>query len=121
MDPAALRTLEYAKIITRLAGFVATQRGRELAEALQPSSELQTVESNLALTEDAVRVLRQAPSIPLGGIRDLRQILGRARVGGGLSGEELLAVGSTLRAVRLLKGFFADYAEQIGGLEPWVQ
>ena len=121
MDPAALRTLEYAKIITRLAGFVATQRGRELAEALQPSSELQTVESNLALTEDAVRVLRQAPSIPLGGIRDLRQILGRARVGGGLSGEELLAVGSTLRAVRLLKGFFVDYAEQIGGLEPWVQ
>ena len=107
MDSAALRTLEYTKVIDRLVNLVATQRGRELAEALQPSSEYQTVESNLALTEDAVRVLRHAASIPFGGIRDLRQVLGRARVGGGLSGEELLAVGSTLRAVRLLKGFFA--------------
>ena len=121
MDSAALRTLEYTKVIDRLVNLVATQRGRELAEALQPSSEYQTVESNLALTEDAVRVLRHAASIPFGGIRDLRQVLGRARVGGGLSGEELLAVGSTLRAVRLLKGFFAEYAEFIGGLEPWVQ
>ena len=121
MDSAALRTLEYTKVIDRLVNLVATQRGRELAEALQPSSEYQTVESNLALTEDAVRVLRHAAAIPFGGIRDLRQVLGRARVGGGLSGEELLAVGSTLRAVRLLKGFFAEYAEFIGGLEPWVQ
>ena len=121
MDSAALRTLEYTKVIDRLVNLVATQRGRELAEALQPSSEYQTVESNLALTEDAVRVLRHAASIPFGGIRDLRQVLGRARVGGGLSGEELLAVGSTLRAVRLMKGFFAEYAEFIGGLEPWVQ
>ena len=121
MDSAALRTLEYTKVIDRLVNLVATQRGRELAEALQPSSEYQTVESNLALTEDAVRVLRHAAAIPFGGIRDLRQVLGRARVGGGLSGEELLAVGSTLRAVRLMKGFFAEYAEFIGGLEPWVQ
>ena len=121
MDSAALRTLEYTTVIDRLVNLVATQRGRELAEALQPSSEYQTVESNLALTEDAVRVLRHAAAIPFGGIRDLRQVLGRARVGGGLSGEELLAVGSTLRAVRLLKGFFAEYAEFIGGLEPWVQ
>ena len=121
MDSAALRTLEYTKVIDRLVNLVATQRGRELAEALQPSSDYQTVESNLALTEDAVRVLRHAAAIPFGGIRDLRQVLGRARVGGGLSGEELLAVGSTLRAVRLLKGFFAEYAEFIGGLEPWVQ
>ena len=121
MDSAALRTLEYTKVIDRLVNLVATQRGRELAEALQPSSEYQTVESNLALTEDAVRVLRHAASIPFGGIRDLRQVLGRARIGGGLSGEELLAVGSTLRAVRLLKGFFAEYDEFIGGLEPWVQ
>ena len=48
MDSAALRTLEYAKVIDRLVNLVATQRGRELAEALQPSSEYQTVESNLA-------------------------------------------------------------------------
>jgi len=44
MDPAALRTLEYAKVIARLANYTATHRGRELAEALQPSAELLTVE-----------------------------------------------------------------------------
>lgn len=120
MDPSALRTLEYAKIIARLANYTSTHRGRELAEALQPSAELLTIQANLSLTEDAVRVLRHAPSVPFGGIRDLRQILARARIGGGLSGEELLSVGSTLRAVRLIKSFFADQSEYVGGLANWV-
>ena len=120
MDPSALRTLEYGKIVARLAEFTATQRGRELAEALLPSSDRELVLQELELTENAVTVLRQAPSVPFGGIRDLRQIIGRSRVGGGLSGEELLSVGSTLRAVRLMKGFFADFPDPVGGLEGWV-
>lgn len=121
MDPVALRTLEYAKIISRLANYATTQRGRELAEALTPSTDPFTVANNLSLTEDAVLILQKAPAIPFGGIRDLRQITGRVRIGGGLSGEELLAVGSTLRAVRLMKGFFADYSEQAGALAGWIQ
>ena len=121
MDPSALRTLEYGKIVARLAEYTATQRGRELAEALLPSSDRELVLQELELTENAVTVLRQVPSVPFGGIRDLRQIIGRSRVGGGLSGEELLAVGSTLRAVRLMKGFFADFPDPVGGLEGWVK
>ena len=93
MDSSALRTLEYAKIVARVAERTATVRGRELAEALLPTSDTMEVHSELALTEDAVGMLRQAQSVPFGGIRDLRQVVGRARVGGGLSGEELLAVG----------------------------
>ncbi len=121
MDPSALRTLEYAKVIARLAEYASTQRGRELIEALQPSSDRLQVQQELDYTENAVTVLRQAPSIPFGGIRDLRQTMGRARVGGGLSGEELLAVASTLRAARLMKGFFADFPDPVEGLESWVQ
>lgn len=121
MDSSALRTLEYGKIVARFAERTATKRGRELAEALQPTSDATAVMEALALTADAVSVLRQAPGIPFGGIRDIRQVMGRARVGGGLSGEELLAVGSTLRAVRLMKGFFADYPDSVGALEGWVK
>ena len=120
MDPSALRTLEYAKVVARLAEYTSTQRGRELAEALQPSSDTSKVMGDLELTADAVSVLRQAPAVPFGGIRDLRQILGRTRLGGGLSGDELLAVGSTLRAARLMKGFFADLADPVGALQGWA-
>ncbi len=121
MDPSALRTLEYAKVVARLAEFTSTERGRELAEALHPSSDSLKVMQELDLTDDAVSVLRQAPSVPFGGIRDLRQIIGRVRVGGGLSGDELLAVGSTLRAVRLMKSFFAGFPDPLGGLAGWAQ
>ena len=121
MDPSALRTLEYAKVVARLAEYTSTQRGRELVEALQPLSDRTQVMQELDLTSDAVAVLRQAPAVPLGGIRDLRQTVGRARIGGGLSGEELLAVGSTLRAVRLMKGFFADLPDPVDALQGWAK
>ena len=120
MDPAALKTLEYSKIIGRLAEYTSTIRGRELAERLQPVAEPERVVAELDLTTDAVAVLRQNGAVPFGGIRDLRQILGRARVGGGLSGEELLAVGSTLRAARLMKAFFADLADPAPALQGWA-
>ncbi len=121
MDPYALRTLEYAKIVGRLAEYASTLRGRELAEGLQPLSDRAQVMQELDLTSDAVAVLRQAPSVPFGGIRDLRQTVGRARIGGGLSGEELLAVGSTLRAARLMKGFFADLPDPVDALQGWAR
>lgn len=121
MDSFALRTLEYAKIIEKLAGFATTRQGRELVETLQPSADTAEVESRLELTEAAVNIMRQASSVPFGGIRDLRQIIGRARIGGGLAADELLAVGSTLRASRLIKGFFADYHDQLGPLSEWIQ
>ena len=121
MDPSALRTLEYAKVVARLAEYTSTQRGRELAEGLQPLSDCTQVMQELDLTSDAVAVLRQAPAVPLGGIRDLRQTVGRARIGGGLSGEELLAVGSTLRAARLMKGFFADLPDPVDALQGWAK
>lgn len=121
MDLSALKTLEFAKIVARVAERTVTIRGRELAEALAPTSDVDEVKNELALTDDAVGVLRQAQSVPFGGIRDLRHVVGRARVGGGLSGEELLAVGSTLRAVRLMKGFFADFPGETGALSGWAQ
>lgn len=121
MDPSALRTLEYAKVVAHLAEYTSTQRGRELAEGLQPYSDRALVTQELELTANAVAVLRQAPAVPFGGIRDLRQTISRARMGGGLSGEELLFVGSTLRAARLMKGFFSDLPDPVEALQGWAR
>ena len=120
MDPSALKTLEYSKVIDRLTEYTSTRRGRELAEKLQPFAEPDQVSRELDLTADAVSVVRQNSAVPFGGIQDLRQILGRARVGGGLSGEELLAVSSTLRAARLMKAFFADLPDPVEALQGWA-
>lgn len=120
MDPSALKTLEYSKVVARLAEYTSTRRGRELVEKLQPFAEVDQVSRELDLTEDAVSVVRHNSAVPFGGIHDLRQILGRARVGGGLSGEELLAVSSTLRAARLMKTFFADLPDPVEALQGWA-
>ena len=107
-------------MIARLTEYTSTRRGRELAEKLQPFAESDQVSRELDLTADAVSVVRQNSAVPFGGIQDLRQILGRARVGGGLSGEELLAVSSTLRAARLMKAFFADLPDPVEALQGWA-
>lgn len=120
MDAAALKTLEYAKIIARLGEYASTRWGRELSEALEPVADRAKIEADLELTATAVTVLRRNPAVPFGGIRDLRQILGRARIGGGLSGDELTAVGSTLRAARLMKGFFAELEEPAEAFQGWI-
>ena len=121
MDSIALRTLEYGKIIERLSGLTTTRQGKEWVEELLPSTDPVEVQDRLELTAAAVGILHQSSAIPFGGIRDLRQILGRARIGGGLSAEELLSVGSTLRAARLMKGFFAEFQDQLGPLSDWIQ
>ena len=105
MDERSLERLEYPKIIELLAAQASFSLGAERCRALRPVTDPEAVRRRQAETEEAARLLEREGEIPLGGLADLRRSLQRAAKGGVLSPEELLAVASTLRGARRLRGF----------------
>jgi DNA mismatch repair protein MutS2 len=103
MDERTLRILEFAKIRERLASRTVTRAGRELAEGLQPSGDVETVRAALAETVEADALTRDG-EVPLRGTHDVRDMLQRASIGSVLDPEELLGLRDTLTAIRRCKG-----------------
>ncbi len=108
MDSSVLTTLEFTKIRAMLAAAAGSSLGREIAEELVPESDAATVEGRLDETREAFDLLAAAAVVPLGGIRDIRDLLRRADRGAVLEPPDFVAIGSTLYAARRLKQFFAD-------------
>jgi DNA mismatch repair protein MutS2 len=98
----ALATLEYPAIRALLAERTSLAPGRELAEALAPTSDLVDAERLQDETAAARALLRAQPSAGLGGARDIRDALRRARLGGTLDTDQLIAVADTVRAAEKL-------------------
>ncbi len=112
MDERTLRVLEFAKVTERLASYALTARGRELAETLAPSADPDDVTRRLAVTTEA-RVLLADGEVPLRGTSDLREMLGRARIGSILQPADLLALRETLAAIRQVKHFIQARGDRV--------
>jgi len=123
MDEKTLHTLEFPKILERLAAYTAFQASAEMARALRPSADIQEARHRLAETSEAVQLLSTHPGLTIGGARDVRPQVDLAAHGGVLTPVELLDVKSTLLAARTLVRTFerlegqypnlADIAAQI--------
>ncbi|HEY8496863.1 MAG TPA: endonuclease MutS2 [Limnochordales bacterium] len=100
MDERSLRVLEYPAIIERLAAHTSFAPGRELAEALRPQTDPEAVRRSVAETGEALRLLERGGHDLLGGVRDVREALARAKLGGVLSAPELLDVAALAAAIR---------------------
>ncbi|MHB9145849.1 MAG: endonuclease MutS2 [Symbiobacteriia bacterium] len=107
MDARVLETLEYTKVRAMLAGFTQSGLGRELAERLEPATERAAIEAALAETTEAQAVLTGGAQVPLSGVTDVRELLGRAEKGGSLQPAELVRLASCLRGARELKRYMA--------------
>jgi DNA mismatch repair protein MutS2 len=99
--PGTLRALEFGAIIERLAARTAFAPSRELAEATQPVANARHVELLQEQTGEAARLLEEQAQATVGGARDVRGALERARRGGRLAAAELLEIADTLRATSL--------------------
>jgi len=112
VNEKALHTLEYDKIIRRLTGLAATSLGREVAEKLTPSRELEIVKRRLAATDEASRAVSLKGAPPFGGITDIRSSLQRAKLQGMLQPPELMEVAQFIMGSRRLNRFIASAGEE---------
>jgi DNA mismatch repair protein MutS2 len=110
MDEHALRVLEYDRIREQLDTFVSSGLGRELVQAMEPLTDVDSVSRMLVETSEARRILSLG-EFPLRGLKDVRPSIKRARIGGTLTPQELLDVGDVLGCARLARKFFVNHEE----------
>ncbi len=100
MNPKHISTLEFPKILTRLATYASFSAGKDKALGLTPATDLQEIRRRLEITGEAREVLEAKPEITLGGAHDIRPMVESARRGAVLSPSELLDAHDTLIASR---------------------
>ncbi len=106
MDEKTLSTLEFPKILERLAGYAAFSASAELARALAPTSNLNEATRLQAQTSEARRLLDMDADVGVGGATDVRPLVDLAAHGGVLAPPDLLAIKTTLVAARTVARTF---------------
>lgn len=112
MDDKTLLTLEYNKILERVAVYAAFAASRDKILALRPTRDMDEALRRQAETSEAVQLLMTRPDLSIGGARDIRAAVDLARHGGVLPPVDLLDVKSTLIAARNLARIFEKLAHQ---------
>ncbi|MBA3687458.1 MAG: endonuclease MutS2 [Chloroflexi bacterium] len=97
-DAGTLRALEFGSIVEELAALTAFGPSREMAEAAMPLADAVHVGLLQDQTDEASQLLVEQSQATIGGARDVRQALERARRGGRLAPTDLLEIAETLRA-----------------------
>jgi DNA mismatch repair protein MutS2 len=112
MDEKSLYTLEYPKILERLAQYTAFPGSADKARQLRPTSDLDEARLLQAETREASQLLTVRPDLTIGGVRDIRGPVTLAEKGSVLTTFELLDIKSTLIAARNLSRLFERLADQ---------
>ncbi len=105
MNKKVLYTLEYNKIIDKLKGFAVSAMGKELAQNLEPTSDIEDILNRQKETSEAVSMILKKGSLSLGGLKDIRPFLKRVAVGGTLSIQELFYTCDFLYVSRKAKNY----------------
>ncbi len=112
MDEKTLHTLEYTKILERLAGYCAFAASADKARSLRPSTQIEEARARQAETTEAVQLLVTHADLTIGGARDVRAPVDLALHGGVLDPSDLLDIKSTLIAGRNLARTFERLQSQ---------
>ncbi len=105
MNPKVLHTLEYTKIIDRLASLATSEPGRMLCKALVPMTDLSAIEEAQTQTADALGRLFAKGATSFGGNRDLGRTYRTLEAGGTLSAGELLHIAAQLENTARIKTY----------------
>ncbi len=92
LDEHSLRVLEFRKVLDIVAGHTHWPPGRERIEALLPAAHMDELNERQAEVAEALRMLEEGHSLPLGGLDDVRPAIHLAQRGGTLGPDILLQV-----------------------------
>ena len=127
MNQKVLQTLEYDKIIERLAHMATCESGKRRCHELQPSTDASLIATMQAETGDALTRIFRKSAISFLGTTDTTAIAKRLEIGGTLNAKELLSVCAMLEVAKNAKQFGAPSRDdEVGdslthffdGLEP---
>lgn len=116
MDAHTLGLLEFDKVRDLLAGFAASTLGRDLARAVEPSTDLDAIRTELGLVTEMVTALGQNQAPPFGGLHDVRMVVRRAAIGTMLTAEQLLQVSETLNCTGAVYRYRMRLDQRLVGL-----
>jgi len=103
MNPRYLETLEFNKVLQRLAEHTSFSASRALALALRPSTDAEQARLWQQETSEARVLLSVKPAASVGGAHDVRPLLKDAQIGTTLEPRSLLDVVSTLLSGKRLR------------------
>ncbi len=105
MNEKVLKTLEFTKIIEKLAGYAGSAMGRAKCEALVPLSDRGEVEELQQETADALSRLFKKGTLSFSGLPDIGASIKRLEIGSTLGAGELMKLSSVLTATLRVKNY----------------
>ena len=111
MDTKSLHTLEFNKVLRRLAGYTSFSAGEALALALMPTTDVVEARRRQEATAEAVALFDRSSDATIGGARDVRRAADNAQRGATLPAEDFLAIRNTLVASRTLSRYLLRSAD----------
>lgn len=108
---SAIRKLDFEKILLQIGTLAASEPGKTLCRAIQPSTDPVWIETELRRVDEAKQLLIAEGSVPLDGLKNIAPHLKKTSVEGQvLTAAELLDVASSLRAARAMHAFLRKRA-----------
>ncbi len=107
-----LRHLEWSRVLGRLAEHCRGPVAADAAARLPFAADRRELDTRLARTTEARRLLDAGRSIPLSGVPDVVPAARAARRGGLLEPEQLIAVGHHLEAAARCRRYLADLEDE---------
>lgn len=105
MNQKVLQTLEYNKILERLAEYASCEDTKTRCLSLAPLTDIQEIEQLQQTTTDALNRLYKSSSISFLGIHNLNASLKRLEIGASLNTGELLRICSLLEVAKRAKAY----------------
>ncbi len=110
MDEKTLQTLEFDKVLARLASYSAFSASIELAHALRPVRDVETARRLMHETSEAQHLLNARPETTIGGARDVRPQVEAAARDALLNPSDFLDIKATMISARTLGRSLASAA-----------
>ncbi len=112
MDKSVFKTLEFDKILDKLASFTESEAVKKRIFALTPHASLSDAQNAQKETTEAVTTCLKLGNPPVNfSVRDITGAVRRTEIGGLLSPLDLLSVSRVLYVARRIKSYIADSGE----------